>query len=270
MHNNCSSGTRAQCSPRMLFILALGLLGLFGVGCSTMQAVEDRVDVSLTHTPKIYRDQWVNRNPPDVHVQPKERAAFAPTVLFMPFRVTQEMERPGMAGHGISRTVYQTWNTMQLFPAMEYFADDTPYRRDRALQIARGRGADVVVGGFITYLYAGGTAGDSQVALQIEAHDVASGQLIWSLAQSGSMPASKTNDFILFATKTRLPSDPIYAITQVLAGDMGKIIQTWMAGPAPQTGIQKVDQRVKDTLFPQRDPVPQPRPAQGSSESSSF
>ena len=237
------------------------LLALFLFGCgATGRGFDEHIYIDPTGKNMIYRDQWVQRNPPEVHVQPVSHEGSSLKVLFIPFRVTQPMDNPNIAGYSIARIVWQTWLTMQLFPAMEFTGDDTPYRRDRAVQLGRMRGADMVVGGFVTYLYAGGTAGDTQVAVQVEAHDTRSGQMVWSLAQSGLIPASRTTDYFIFATKTRMPSDPVHAITQALAGDMGKVIQTWTAGPAgPGTTMQEMDKKAHQALFPPRDPVPAPR-----------
>ena len=118
----------------------------------------------------------------------------------------------------------------------------------------------MVIGGFVTRVYAGGTAGDSDLAIQLEAHDTRTGQLVWSMAQSGMIPASRTSDYFIFATTSRLPSDPLYAITQAIASDMGVQVQNWMAGgPAPLSRVQEVDRRAHDVLFPRPDPVPAPR-----------
>ncbi len=235
--------------------LTLVMLG----GCATVASIDDHVDFDLASQATIYRDQWVRRGPPEVHVRPNAPASKAPTVLFIPFRTTQPMQQPGMIGYSVARNIYQTWASMQLFPAMEFSGNDTPYRRDLAVQLGRQRGADMVVGGFVTYVYAGGTAGDTQLAVQVEAHDVQSGQLVWSMAQSGLIPASKKNDYLLFATKSRLPSDPLYAITRVIAIDMGKHIQNWIAPQPPSGKRPSYDERVNDALFKERDPLPPPR-----------
>lgn len=238
----------------LLFVLLLSGCGATGRGFDEHM----RFDPSGKNT--IYRDQGVQRDPPEVQVQPISHEGASLKVLFLPFRVTQPMDNPNIAGYTIARVVWQTWLSMQLFPAMEFSGDDTPYRRDRAVQLGRMRGADMVVGGFVTYLYAGGTAGASQVAIQLEAHDTRSGQMVWSLSQSGIIPAPRTNDYFAFATQTRQPSDPIHAITQAIAGDMGKVIQTWTAGPpGPGTAMQQLDRDAHDALFPPRDPVPPPR-----------
>lgn len=239
--------------------LFLFLFCLVLAGCATVRAVDERVDFNITAGATVYRDQWVQRNPPEVHVQPRSEAPQDLKVLFVPFRVTQPMDNPGILGYSTARTVWQTWLTMQLFPHIEFSGDDTPYRRDRAVALARSRGADLVVGGFVTYMYAGGTAGDTQIAIQLEAHDAFSGQMVWSMAQSGLMPASRTTDFFLFASKTRTPSDPMHAVIQALASDMGRQVQSWVAGPSVSSGMHRLDQDIKETVFGPTDPVPGPR-----------
>lgn len=223
-----------------------------------MTALDEQVEFSLDSKTTIYRDQWVRRGSPEVHIRPQSPPVNPPKVLFVPFRVTQEIDNPGIIGYTISRIIWQTWTTMELFPVMEFSGDDVPYRRDRAVALAKKRGADMVVGGFVTYIYAGGSAGDSQVSVQVEAYDTASGQLVWSFAHGGIMPASSWNDYFLFQTKTRLPSDPVQAITKVLALDMGKIVQDWIEPSAPLTGWSAKDREVRDTLFSPRDQVTRP------------
>lgn len=241
------------------FIVAIIILAATGLtGCTTWRSLDEHVNFNPGNKITFFRDNWVQRNPPEVHVEPASSAPDEARVLFIPFRVTQNIENPSILGYGAARTFWQTWLTMQVFPALEFSADDTPYRRDRAIQLARARQADIVVGGFVTYVYAGGTAGDSQLALQVEAHDVCSGQLVWSMAQSGIVPASRINDYFLFATKTRMPSDPLHAIVQAIAVDMGKEVQKWSGGTTAKTRIQEFDEKTHQTLFPPKDPVPRP------------
>ncbi len=242
---------------RIILLLAALLVS----GCSTGRALDEHVEFSPATKSKIYRDQWVHRSPPEVHVRPAQDSAGSHKVLFIPFRVTQRSADPEIMGYTVARVVWQTWLSMQLFPAIEFSGDPTPYRRDMAVALARQRGADLVVGGFVTYLYAGGTAGDSQLALQIEVTDAHSGQLVWSFAQSGLMPASRTQDYFLFAVKTRLPSDPIQAIARAIAGDTGSVVQDWISAPPPETDMQRLDRKTRDTLFSAPDPVPAPRTA---------
>lgn len=246
--------------PVLLFV------ALLLSGCSTMKAVEEQTYFELGSQPILYRDQWARRDPPQVHVRPKEAQGSAPSALFVPFRVTQPITNPEIIGYTQARILWQTWLSMQIFPVMEFTVDSTPYRRDRALALARGKGADIVVGGFVTYYFAGGSAGDSQVALQVEIHDVHSGELVWSMAQSALMPAGLNNDFLLFATKTRLPSDPMFVLTKTMAEDMGMVIRNSLNPPAPASGLQRLDNalhrawRGEDRSNP-KGPLPQPAEA---------
>lgn len=216
----------------LLLVIALTALA----GCA---AVEDRVQFQLGSQPVVYRDQWTRREPPAVFVYPKDAVGAEPSVLFVPFRVTQKITDPEMIGYAQSRTVYQTWLSMEIFPIMEYAAAEGPFRRDRAIALARARGADLVVGGFVTYYLAGGSRTDSQLAIQVEIYDAASGELVCSMAQSALMPAGNTNDYIIFATKTRLPSDPMYVMTKTMAEDMGQLLRGWFgSGPDGNSRIE--------------------------------
>ena len=247
-----------RCKLFFVPVLAIGL-AVLASGCATTRGIDEHVNFNPAGKTIFFRDTWVQRNPPEVHVQPVSAAPSDMKVLFVPFRVTQQMDNPAILGYSTARTVWQTWLTMQIFPNLEFTGDNTPYRRDRAVQLARARGADMVVGGFVTRVYAGGTAGDSDLALQLEAHDTRTGQLVWSMAQSGVIPASRTHDYFIFATKSRMPSDPLHAIVQAIASDTGRQVQNWIAGPVTLTKVQEIDQKVHGVVFPPPDPVPAPR-----------
>lgn len=216
--------------PKAILSLAL-LLPAFVSGCAFLG---DQVNFDLASKPTVYQDQWARRSAPVVHVQPAEAPDAPLAALFMPFRVTQKITDPDMVGYSQARVVWQTWLNKRLFSVMEFEADSGPFRRDRAVALARARGADLAIGGFVTYYFAGGPDTDSQVSLQMEIYDAASGQMIWSMTQSALMPARQVNDYIVFATETRGPSDPMYALAKAIAEDMGEIIGRWtpaVAGP---------------------------------------
>lgn len=226
-------------------------------GCGVYTAAQSNVSFDLTGPPVIFQDQWARRQAPFVYVQPAENSDIAFTALFMPFRVTQPISNPDIIGYSQARTVWQTWLSMGLFSIMEFDGDHGPYRRDTALRLARGKGADLVIGGFVTYYYAGGSESDSQVALQIEIYDTASGQLVWGMAQSALMPARVLNDYILFATQTRLPSDPMFALAKTIAEDTGRIIKA--RGPEAEDATKPVG--LLDRLKNLRTQEPAPQPA---------
>lgn len=210
--------------PRLVFAFAL-VFPAFVSGCAT---VDDKVRFDLGSQPVVYRDQWARRQPPLVYVQPAEHADGQLTAVFVPFRVTQPITDPELIGYTQARIVWQSWLAKRVFSVMEFDAANGPFRRDRAVALARAKGADLAVGGFVTYYNAGGSEAESQVALQVEIYDAASGQLIWSMAQSALMPARTVNDYILFATETRSPTDPMFALAHAIGGDMADILARWL------------------------------------------
>ncbi|MDR2050699.1 MAG: hypothetical protein LBQ63_02885 [Deltaproteobacteria bacterium] len=211
----------------LLFIFRLVLIllpwSLFSAGCSS----GNRLDLDFTGKPVYYADSRVVRNPPEVHIYPTNEVGGL-KVLFVPFKVIQKMDNPEMIGYSLSRAVWQTWSAMQVFEQFEFMAEAGPFRRDLALAYAKARNADMLVGGFVTHVFAGGNSADNRVALQIEAYDVNSGLQVWSVAQSGALPAPQTRDYLVFAVKNRLPADPLYAVTAALAVDMGEIMLNWI------------------------------------------
>jgi hypothetical protein len=73
----------------------------------------------------------------------------------------------------------------------------------------------------------GGGIATSTLALQLEAYDVSSGAMVWSMAQAGAIAKPQSHDYVIFATQSKVSSDPIYALTTTLAKDMGKIMLDW-------------------------------------------
>ncbi|MDL2209804.1 DUF4136 domain-containing protein [Desulfovibrio sp. OttesenSCG-928-O18] len=224
----------ARVIRRVVLCFALILPALVS-GCAT---IDEHVSFDLASQPVVYRDQWARRDAPMVYVHPVEKTDMELTALFMPFRVTQKISEPEMIGYTQARVVWQTWLSKRLFSIMEFDGDHGPFRRDIAVNLAREKGADLAIGGFVTYYYAGGSEADSQVALQIEIYDAASGQLVWSMAQSALMPARTVNDYIIFATETRSPSDPMFALAKTIAEDTGNVVAKWV--PASETATKPV------------------------------
>ena len=209
-----------------LVIAFVLVVPVFISGCASMN---DNVRFDLASQPRVYRDQWVRKSEPLVHVQPAERVDGQLTAVFVPFRVTQPISDPEMIGYTQARIIWQTWLAKRVFSVMEFDAANGPFRRDRAVALARAKGADLAIGGFVTYYNAGGSEAESQIALQVEIYDAASGQLIWSIAQSALMPARTVNDYIFFATETRSPTDPMYALTRAIAEDLAELFSRWIS-----------------------------------------
>lgn len=205
---------------KFLIILLLSILLLSA--CS----VTDNVDFELGSKTTYYADNSVVRSPPEIHVHPVTEVGGL-KVLFVPFKVVQKVDQPEMIGYSLAKTFWQIWSGMQVFNQFEFMAEAGPFRRDLAVAYARSRGADMVVGGFVTHLFAGGNSSDNRLTLQIEAYDVSSGLLVWSMSQGGTLPAPTKRDYIVLDVKTKQHTDPLFVICKTLAIDMGNIMAKW-------------------------------------------
>ncbi len=222
---------------RLFLSTALLFFGLGLAGCAN-QSGPVGVDIDLAGERTVYVNKHVELGPLQVYVHPDGEPPVPPRALFVPLRMTQRMEYAQQTGHNISRLIWQTWLQEQVFPTLEFAAMSTPYRPDLALSLAARKGADMVVGGYITHFLDGGTMGDTNVSITVEAYDVKTGNLMWSMAQGGRMQRDHVADYLLFAVKTRLPSDPAAAVTTALAADMAVAVRNWVngEGEGPEKG----------------------------------
>ncbi len=199
-----------------------------GVKESASRATPDGLSGALTSQPQVVWDQWVRKSAVQVYVRPKSEPAMEPTVLFFPFQSKIDIPQGRHISRELSRMVWQTWLAEEVFPVVEFAEYADYYTPQRAVALARQRGADLVVGGYVTNYMAGGTVSDTYVAMQLEVYDAASGSMIWSMAHAGMMQSELTRDYILFSARTRLPSDPTGAIVQVLSHDMAAPMLAWL------------------------------------------
>lgn len=165
---------------------------------------------------------------PKVYIKPKDHPDRELTALFFPFRIQQSIENPVHYGRQIGRTFWQIWLEEQVFPVMEFYNKRPWPGGDAAVAQGRAKGADLVIGGDVTHILAGGDIGDSRLALRLEIYDVYSGALIWSMAHSGEMINRGKQDFLFFTKKSSMPNDPLYAIVCALADDMAQPVLQWM------------------------------------------
>lgn len=207
--------------PIRIMLLIL-LCILFFSGCGAQSGL----DLSLSQQPTYYTDAYVERGAAEVHVYPVTDVGGL-KVLFVPFKVMQKMDNPEMVGYSLARGFWQTWASMEIFDQFEFFAEAGPFRPDRAVAYARARGADMVVGGYVQHVFAGGNSSDNRLSIQISAYDVGSGMMVWSMSQGAVLPAPKKRDYIIFSTKQKLPTDPMQYLNRTLAADMGKIMKDW-------------------------------------------
>lgn len=202
------------------------LLAVFAQGCSYLPSA-DRFDMPIAGDRYIYTDSKVIRGDIQVMVHPNRNLESPPTALFVPLGITQEMRESNVLSQSISRVVWQSMLEEQTFPVLELANMGPPYRVQMALPIARQMGAQMLVGGYVTYFIDGGTVGDTRVSLQLEVYDVASGDLLWSMAHAGSLPYETKRDYLLFEVKQRMPFDPVGTVVGTLALEMAELLHYW-------------------------------------------
>ncbi|MDR2055835.1 MAG: hypothetical protein LBQ10_08220 [Desulfovibrio sp.] len=176
---------------------------------------------------QIHIDNFVRRQPPAVYVSPRGRLDHKPRALFVPLRAMQQISSPVSFSDMVSRQVWQIWLSLEGFEVLEYAPEPGPFERHRSFALARAKGAEYLVGGYINHYLDGGSGGESSVSLSVEIYEVKTGNLVWSLAQGGLMEARQVHDFYLFSIKERMPADPAGLVTRALAYDMGRRVASW-------------------------------------------
>ncbi|WP_421901187.1 OmpA family protein [Maridesulfovibrio sp.] len=174
-----------------------------------------------------YKDAEVQLSQLMVYSRP-EKPHYGPlSALFYPFHVTQTMYKGSDWGKRVAKGVWQNWTSLQIFPSMVY-DDNLTYRGlDEALFVARSRGYDLLVVGFVPYLYLGHTMDDSAVTVQIKIYETKRGQLVCSFEQGGRIEKKMDDDFIIVKREHRMPDSAFYKIIQAIATDMAVPLTSW-------------------------------------------
>lgn len=227
--------TRSKPLPAALLALLTLSLALLS-GCGT-----NPVNVSMTGemaTPyHVHYTENVTRNPPILFVQPSGSPDEPLTALFVPLRVTQNINHSKNISRNLSRQLWQIWLSQKAFATLEYDDSISPHRVSDALPLARKRGAKLLIGGYITHLMDGGTVADSEESITLEIYEVATGNLLWSMGQGARLDKKQASDFYLFSIQSRMPGDPLGLITRTLAQDMGMEIYYWVNPNARSKGF---------------------------------
>jgi hypothetical protein len=183
---------------------------------------------------RVYVDQPVEQMAaPDIYIRPVNRPLMSQTILFIPFRISQAMEKTDLLEMELSRVFWRTWLAAGVSPVLAFDENGAWNGRQDAVERARAAGADLVAGGEITYLMFGGTEGRTAVSLRLSVIDAASGELLWSMAHAGQMQPGPTRDFVFFTQRSRMPADPTYAVMTTLAHETALPVRDWNR-PAPE------------------------------------
>lgn len=211
---------------------SLRLWALVGVmlitgGCAVGNDPAGRSNLDLTTPGTLYSDSKIYLGEIQVMVHPNVNMEQAPTALFVPLGLTQDMHDSRPVSEGVSRQVWQHFLSEGTFPTLELANMPPPYRVDLALPLAQAKGADMLVGGYITYYLDGGQTGHSKISLHLEVYDVKSGDMLWSIAHAGMLPYQPVRDFLLVQVKNRMPADPMSTLIAAVAGDMATLLHMW-------------------------------------------
>jgi hypothetical protein len=206
---------------RTLLLPALGLFCL-------LAAAACAVDAGLTRPPTVYVDEWVERpSHPDFYISPANLPLTPRTALFIPFAMRQPMDNRPYLEQELSRAFWRVWLAEQVSPALVFDEGGSWKGPEDAAARARAKGADLAVGGEITYAMFGGTMGETAISVRIQVVDAAGGQPLWSMAHAGSMKPIRSSDYILFTRRSRMPSDPVHLIMTALAKDTAEPVREW-------------------------------------------
>jgi hypothetical protein len=230
--------------PQMAKWLLLAICLALFVGCAKQtREFKERVDLDLAGQPVIYVDDWVRKGPPTVFVHPDVSPENPPSALFVPLRMLQPMDNARTISLNISRYAWQTWLQEKALPIIEFSDTMQLYSLESALAYARHRNAGLLVTGSVNHYFDGGTVGDSSVSMSMEIYDVENGTLMWSFGQAAAMQSGRVQDYLLFAVKMRLPSDPAAACVMACARDLAILVRSW----AHNTPIPK-EESIMDTF----------------------
>ncbi|WP_319761298.1 OmpA family protein [Maridesulfovibrio sp.] len=184
-------------------------------------------DTQIATQSTYYQDAEVRLSQLMVYSRP-EKPHYGPlSALFYPFHVTQTMFKGSDWGHRVSKGIWQNWTSLQIFPSMVYDENLTYRGLSEALFTARSRGYDLLVIGFVPYLYLGHTMDDSALTVQVKIYETKRGQMVCSFEQSGRIEKKMDDDFIIIKREHRMPDSAFYTIIQAIAQDMAVPLTSW-------------------------------------------
>lgn len=208
------------------------------------------VDPSITDQTKVYYDSPVRKSPLQVSIHPKGKQFRPLTAYFHPFVIQQENSDYAHLSDAFAQIFLNAWTEERLFPIMEY-QPGTPYRGLRmALDTARRRGADVLILGKIPYFYAGHTLDDTAITIQLDIYAAGSGDLIWTMMQSGRIEEKMPDDYIYFRHEYRLSEAPFNKIIRAMAKDMAIPLAAWLPDPDTKFEFAETSAEVTAQLAP--------------------
>lgn len=219
-------------------LCALLLCPLFFAACAEVQP-------RITQSSQVVLDQGVTASPLHIYVKPRTAPMRGLTAVYIPFRVTQNLEQPRLIGEQVMAAFWQTWMEKELFATQSMLSDAYYHSRQEVCRLGREKGADLVITGEISHFLDGGSNSDSAASLRIDIYDPNSEELLWSLAQAGRMERVLTEDYIWFRRTYRLPNSAMTAIVRRIAENMAFPIREW----SNQYGVATTSDQIAQGLL---------------------
>ncbi|WP_277752581.1 OmpA family protein [Pseudodesulfovibrio senegalensis] len=193
------------------------------------------VDPSITQKTKVYTDAPLHKSKVVMSAQPRGRQLQPLTALFLPFYMQEPTPDYQLLGDQIGGLFYENWRARQMFPIFEFAAGQTFRGRNNAIAMARSRGADLVVVGFVPHMISGSNLGDTDISLQVKIYETRTGALLFDMAQAGRIEFRGSRDWIVVSHEQRMPSSPLFKLVRSMADDMAVPVQSWL--PTPGTPL---------------------------------
>lgn len=207
------------------------------------------VDPSLVHPTKVYTDKQVEKSDLVVTVRPKERQLTPLKTLMYPFWIQQDIRGSNLPlGQEIAGIVQGVWIQKELFPTLALDEKLRYTNRDTALEVARSRGADILVLGFVPYLYAGSTIDDTAITLQVNCYETRTGQLVLSMTQSARVDYRPPKDWVIVDHVTRMPDAPLWVAVRAMAEDMAVPMASWLPPLDSNLGFAYTAEAIRNGL----------------------
>lgn len=206
------------------------------------------VDPSLTDQTKVYYDSPVRKSTVQVSVHPKNKQHRPLTAYFHPFVIQQENSDYAHLSTAFAQIFHNVWTAERIFPIQE-FQPGTPYQGvNEALNTARRRGADLLILGFVPYFYAGHTIDDTAITIQINIYAAGTGDLLWTMMQSGRIEDKFPDDYFYFRHEYRLNEGPFNKIIRSIASDMAIPLKAWLPSPDTQYQFASTPSEIQQNL----------------------
>lgn len=211
-----------------LYILT-GLLLSLALACQPPRYIEPDLRLRLG-PPVFFGDPYVERSIAPIYALPQKAPEKVPAGLVFAPEVETDVQGRERVGRELGRVFFRTWQGQGVLRGLQY-ADSTPWPgKDRAVQQAKHRDAELVIRPTISHVLLGGSQGTTSLALEVAIFDASTEELLWSMEHSGRMENAPDEDFIVFTRTTRMPSSPEYVVMYSLAYDLAQPVRKWARG----------------------------------------